>query len=328
MSVAALLSLEVRPSDMYEAHWTTAAMPSQTGRLAIVTGATSGIGYEAALALAAAGAHVVLAGRSEAKAQSAIASIRKTCPSGLLEFRLLDTASLASVRTFAGRWQAEGRSIDILLLNAGIASVPQREETQDGFERQLETNYLGHFALTGLLLDSIVPSAASRIVEVASLSHRSARIHFDDLQLRQSYAGQRAYGQSKLAMLMFGLELDRRLRAAGSPILSIPVHPGMAVTDIFRRGDRAGPVQRFAGKAIFRVLGQSAAKGALPLLFAASAPNAQSGTYYGPDRLWETRGHPAVAQVAPHARDRAAADRLWSASEMLTGVNRPFHGNS
>lgn len=305
---------------MSQTRWTLAEMPAQDGRTAIVTGATSGIGYEAARALARAGAQVVLAGRDAAKSEHAMASIRRSCPSAQVEFRALDTASLASVRAFAARWQAEARPIDLLLLNAGIASVPRREESPDGFERQLATNYLGHFALTGLLLDRIVPSAASRIVAVASLAHRAARIHFDDLQLRRSYTGQRAYGQSKLAMLMFGLELDRRLRAADSPIRSIPAHPGMAVTDIFRRGDRAGPVQRFAGHAIFTALGQSALDGALPLLFAATAPDAEGGLYYGPDRLWETRGHPAPARVAPHARARGEAERLWQATETLTGV--------
>lgn len=305
---------------MSQTRWTIADMPSQAGRTAIVTGATSGIGYEAARAMAKAGAHVVLAGRNAAKAERAMASIRQSYLSAQVEFRELDTANLASVRAFATRWQVDARPIDLLLLNAGIASVPQREESPDGFERQLAANYLGHFALTGLLLDWLVPRGTSRIVEVASLAHRSAKIDFDDLQLRRSYTGQRAYGQSKLAMLMFGLELDRRLKAARSPVRSIPVHPGMAVTDIFRRGDRAGPVQRFAGHAIFSVLGQSAEQGALPLLFAATAPDAQGGTYYGPDRLWETRGGPAPARAAPHAREQATTERLWRTSETLTEV--------
>lgn len=301
--------------------WTAADIPPQVGKLAIVTGATSGIGYEAARALAERGAWVILAGRDGAKAERAMASIRQGHSAARVEFRKLDTASLSSVRAFAARWQSEPRPIDILLLNAGIASVPRREESEDGFERQLATNYLGHFALTGLLLNHMVPSTASRIVEVASLAHRSARIHFEDLHLRRSYGGQRAYGQSKLAMLLFGLELDRRLRAAGSPVRSIPVHPGMAVTDIFRRGDRAGRVQRFAGHAIFSILGQSARDGALPLLFAATAPDAQGGTYYGPDRFWEIRGHPAVARVALHAREPAIGERLWQMSEKVTGVD-------
>ena len=279
--------------------WTAANIPSQTGRLAIVTGSTSGLGYEAATALASAGAQVVLAARDEAKAQGAMASIRRVHAGAQLEFRRLDTASLASVREFAARWRDGSPPIDILLLNAGISAVPQREETEDGFERQLATNYLGHFALTGLLLPSIKREASSRIVQVASIAHRRARLHLDDLQLKRSYSPMDAYGQSKLAMLMFGLELDRRLRAAGSPVLSIPAHPGVATTDIARRGDRAGPVQRLLGKTILGILGQSPAQGALPLLFAATSPDAKGGIYYGPGGFWEARGYPAAAKIAP-----------------------------
>lgn len=295
-------------------------MPSQVGRCAVVTGATSGIGYEAALALAGAGAEVVLAARDEAKAARALASIQARHPGARLTVQPLDTARLASVRAFGDRWRAEGRPIDILLLNAGIAAVPNREETADGFERQLGTNYLGHFALTGLLLPFVRREAASRIVPVASLAHRQGRIWFDDLQLKGSYGPQRAYRQSKLAMLMFGLELDRRLKAAGLPIRAIPVHPGAARTDVFRRGDRAGPVQRLAGHLIFSVIGQSAAQGALPLLFAATAPEAEGGAYYGPDGIWELQGHPTRADIAAHARDGSTAERLWSVSEALTGI--------
>jgi NAD(P)-dependent dehydrogenase (short-subunit alcohol dehydrogenase family) len=305
---------------MSQTRWTTRAMPSQAGRCAVVTGATSGIGYEAALALAGAGAEVVLAARDEAKAARALASIQARHPGARLTVQPLDTARLASVRAFGDRWRAEGRPIDILLLNAGIAAVPNREETADGFERQLGTNYLGHFALTGLLLPFVRREAASRIVPVASLAHRQGRIWFDDLQLKGSYGPQRAYRQSKLAMLMFGLELDRRLKAAGLPIRAIPVHPGAARTDVFRRGDRAGPVQRLAGHLIFSVIGQSAAQGALPLLFAATAPEAEGGAYYGPDGIWELQGHPTRADIAAHARDGATAERLWSVSEALTGI--------
>jgi NAD(P)-dependent dehydrogenase (short-subunit alcohol dehydrogenase family) len=305
---------------MSQTRWTTGSMPSQAGRCAVVTGATSGIGYEAALALAGAGAEIVLAARDAAKAERAMASIRQRYPGARLASQPLDTARLASVRAFGERWQTEGRPIDILLLNAGIATVPNREETEDGFERQLGTNYLGHFALTGLLLPFVRRDAASRIVEVASLAHRPGRIHFDDLQLSRSYGPQRAYRQSKLAMLMFGLELDRRLKAAGLPIRSVPAHPGAARTDVFRRGDRAGPVQQLAGHAIFSVIGQSAAQGALPLLFAATAPEAEGGGYYGPDGVWELKGSPARADIAAHARDKGTAERLWSVSESLTGI--------
>ncbi len=309
---------------MTDKNWTAADIPPQAGRLAIVTGATSGIGYETALALAGAGAHVVLAARDAKKAERTVASICKAHPRAQLEFGLLDTARLSSVRDFAAKWQNGNRAIDILVLNAGIASVPQREETEDGFERQLATNYLGHFALTALLLPRIKSDSASRIVQVASIAHRRGKLRFDDLQLKQSYGSGRAYAQSKLAMLMFGLELDRRLRAAGSPILSVPAHPGMAVTDVFRRGDRAGTIQRLAGKLIFGIVGQSAAQGALPILFAATSPDVRGGAYYGPNGFREIRGYPTAAAIEPHALDHQAAERLWSVSEELTGITYRF----
>lgn len=303
---------------MTRRRWTAADIPPQAGRVAIVTGSTSGLGYEVALALAGAGAKVVLAARNGAKAQRAIASIRQDHATAQLEFRRLDTASLASVRDFSAQWRNGGQPIDILVLNAGIFAVPQREETEDGFERQLATNYLGHFALTGLLLPSIKSDTSSRIVQVASIAHRQAQLHFDDLQLKRSYSPIAAYGQSKLAMLMFGLVLDRRLKSANSPVLSIPAHPGVAATDITRRGDRAGPFQRVLGRAIFSAIAQSAAQGALPLLFAAASPDAKGGVYYGPDGIQEARGYPAEAKIAPQALDQGAAARLWGASEELT----------
>lgn len=307
--------------------WTTAMIPPQAGRRALVTGATSGIGYEAALALAGSGAEIVLAARDAAKAERAAAAIRQAHPAALVEIRALDTARLASVRAFAAAWRAEGRPIDILLLNAGIAAVPRREETEDGFERQLATNYLGHFALTGLLLPSLRREsgrAPARVVAVASIAHRSGRIAFDDLQLRRAYGPQSAYRQTKLAMLMFALELDRRLRAARSPVRSIAAHPGVAATAIARRGDRAGPLAERIGAGLLRLVGQSAARGALPLLYAATAPEAEGGRYYGPDGPWEIRGHPAPATIEPHAGDPAAAARLWALSETLTDVTYPL----
>jgi NAD(P)-dependent dehydrogenase (short-subunit alcohol dehydrogenase family) len=305
---------------MGDRKWTTADIPPQVGRLAIVTGSTSGLGYEAALALAASGARVVLAARNEAKARHAMASIRQVHAGAQLEFRRLDTGSLASIREFSVLWHDAGQSVDILLLNAGIAAVLQREATEDGCERQFATNYLGHFALTGLLLPSVNQAPSSRIVQVASIAHRRARLDLDDLQLRRSYSPMGAYGQSKLAMLMFGLELDRRLRAAGSPVRSVPAHPGVASTDITRGGDRAGLVQRFLGKALFGIIGQSPAQGALPLLYAATSPDAKGGVYYGPDGFSEARGYPVEAKIASHALDRQTAARLWSTSEELTGV--------
>ncbi|MEA1833170.1 oxidoreductase [Methylobacterium durans] len=311
---------------MTKSRWSDADIPPQAGRLAIVTGATSGLGYEAARALAGAGARVVLAARDADKAARAMVSIRHVHPEARLDFRPLDTASLASVRAFADGWQAEAKPVDALLLNAGIASVPRREETADGFERQLGTNYLGHFALAGLLLPHLRPGPATRVVAVASIAHRSGRIHFDDLQLRHGYAPQVAYRQTKLALLMVALELDRRLRTAGSAVRALAAHPGLARTDITRRGDRAGPLARLAGRVIFGAIGQSAARGAGPILYAATAPEAEGGAYYGPDGFREFWGDPAVADVAPHARDADAARRLWALSEVLTGVRVPLPG--
>lgn len=299
--------------------WTTADMPAQDGRIAIVTGATSGIGYAAALALAGAGARVVLAARDRGRAEHAMAAIRRRHPHAALEAWSLDTASLSSVRSFAAAWRAQGRTVDILMLNAGIAWLPQRQETADGFERQFATNYLGHFALTGSLWPSLRPGAATRIVPVASIAHRRGSLRFDDLQFR-TYEARSAYRQSKLAMLMFGLELDRRLRAAGSEIRAIPVHPGIARTAIIHRGGGASHVQRQTGRVLFGLLGQSAGQGALPLLYAATAPDAEGGRYYGPSGIWEARGWPAPSEIAPHACDATDARRLWAISEKLTGI--------
>ncbi|ARO57645.1 short chain dehydrogenase [Methylorubrum zatmanii] len=297
--------------------WTAADIPSQAGRRAVVTGASAGLGFETARALAGAGAAVVLAVRDLEKGERAAAAIRREHPAAALSLRRIDTASLDSVRAFAAEWPAEW-AIDRLVLNAGIAAVPRREESVDGFERQLATNYLGHFALTGLLRPALSPSA--RVVSVSSVAHRSGRIRFDDLHWREIYGAQRAYRQSKLALLMFALELDQRLKAAGSGIASLAAHPGLARTEVFRRGDRAGAFQQGAGRAIFSLIGQPAAQGALPILYAATAPEAERGGYYGPDGVWEARGYPKPAAIAPQALDRAAAGRLWAVSETLTGV--------
>ncbi|MBB5765875.1 oxidoreductase [Methylorubrum rhodesianum] len=306
---------------MVRQRWTVADIPSQAGRRAVVTGASAGLGFETARALAGAGASVVLAVRDPEKGARAAAAIRREHPGAELSVRPIDTASLASVRAFARDWPAEA-TIDRLVLNAGIAAVPRREESVDGFERQLATNYLGHFALTGLLLPALSPSA--RVVSVASLAHRSGQIRFDDLHWRETYGAQAAYRQSKLALLMFALELDRRLKASGSGIASLAAHPGLALTEVFRRGDRAGAFQQGAGRVIFSLIGQPAAQGALPILYAAAAPEAERGGYYGPDGFWEARGFPKPASIAARALDRAAADRLWAMSETLTGVRFPL----
>lgn len=309
---------------MAERGFTTADIPAQAGRVALVTGASSGIGYETALALAGAGARVVLAVRDPRKGAGCAEAIARRHPQADLVVRELDTARLASVRALAARIGADGVPIDLLVLNAGIAAVPRREESADGFERQLATNYLGHFALTGLLLPHLRSSPATRVVAVASLAHRSGRIRFEDPHWRAGYGPQRAYRQTKLAMLMFAIELERRLRASGRPERALAAHPGLALTDVFRRGDRAGGFQQAVGRALFSLAGQSAARGALPILYAATAPAARGGGYYGPDGMREARGAPAPARIVPHAADPADAAWLWAMSEAMTGVRFAF----
>ncbi len=267
---------------------------------------------------------MVLAARDEAKAERCMASIRGEYTAANVEFWQLDTASLDSIRNFSSKWNDTGRKIDILILNAGIAYAPTREETVDGFERQFATNYLGHFALTGLLLPHIKRENGARIVEVASLSHARTTLKLDDLQLKNSYTTMDAYSQSKLATLMFGLELDRRLLAAGLSLASIPAHPGVAATGIMHAGGQAGTFNQEFAKIASGFHAQPASQGALPILFAATSHDALRGTYYGPDGSGETEGYPAEAKIAKHALNQQDAESLWSISEKLTGVKYVF----
>lgn len=296
-------------------------IPSQKGRIAIVTGATSGLGYETALALAKADAQVILAARNEEKANNTISHILKEYPQAKLKFMHIDTSSLSSVRSFAEQWYKENKRIDMLILNAGISNVPAREVTADGFERQFATNYLGHFALTGLLLPYMKEEKGSRIVFVSSLSHKRTQLRFDDLQLEKAYSPMIAYSQSKLAVLTFAFQLAARLKENGSPVSVIPAHPGVASTGITRGGDRVKPIIQKITKRMFGLVGQSAADGALPILYAATSPNAENGVFYGPDGKGERKGSPAPADFAPYAADRKIAGRLWNVSEELTGVH-------
>ena len=305
------------------AEWTTARMPSQAGKVAIVTGATSGIGFYTALALAGAGAMVVLAGRSEAKGRRACARIRARHPAAHVGFETMDLASLDSIAAFANRFAARRPSLDLLINNAGVMAVPEWRATADGFEMQFGTNYLGHFALTARLLPSLLRSRAARIVSVGSLAHRRGAIRFDDLQGEREYRPWRAYGQSKLAILIFALELQRRSETNGWPLISVAAHPGWAATDIHSSGPRMGRTglaERLLA-AVNPLVAQSAAEGALPILFAATSPDAEGGGYYGPNGWGELRGAPAPAEVAPQALDHAVAERLWAVSEALTGVS-------
>ncbi len=310
-------------------------IPNQAGRRIVITGANSGIGYPAARELARAGASVVLAARDRTKAETAIARLRSEVPGAKVEVGILDLASLASVRDFAARELDRGLALDVLVNNAGVMAPPKRLETKDGFELQFGTNVLGHFALTGLLMPAIEGAIANskaeltqapRIVFLASIAHKSGAIHFDDLQAKRSYKPMGSYQQSKLADLMLAFELDRRLKAKGSPVLSIAAHPGVSNTNLFHSGDfgsleRAG--RRFMGK-LFDLFLNSQEEGALPTLYAAVAPDAQSGGYYGPKGFQEMRGGDVGdAIVAPQAQDKAAAAQLWTACEELTGVRFP-----
>ena len=295
-----------------------ADIPSQLGRSAVVTGATGGLGYETALALARAGADVVLAGRDDRKGQAAIERIGREALGARVGYERLDLASLASIADFAERMQSRP-SLDMLINNAGVMALPRRQTTADGFEMQFGTNYLGHFALTARLLPLLRRASAPRVVCLSSLAHRAAFIDFNDLQGQRIYSPWKAYGQSKLAMLIFALELQRRSDAAGWNITSIAAHPGFARTGLFASGP--GGLTSLASDFAASLFGQSAADGARPILFAATKEDAKTGGYYGPGGLGEVRGSPAQALIMPQARDAATAAKLWDVSETLTGVS-------
>ena len=296
--------------------------PDLTGRTAIVTGATSGIGYEAALVLAANGADVTLAVRDTVRGEACAARIRAAHPRAKVSVSALDLASLSSVRMFAERTAQTTPRIDILLNNAGLGLQNKRALTSDGFERQFATNHLGHFALTGLLVPTLLQAPHPRVVTISSIAHRRGRIAFDDLQTERPYNGRVAYGQSKLANLMFALELDRRARAVGSRLVSVAAHPGVATTNFMASTGMPALLGRLANASI-SVLGQNAVRGALPGLYAATMRDVVGGQYWGPDGLMEVRGKPALAQIATQAQDREVWSRLWTVSEELTGVTYP-----
>jgi len=298
---------------------------SAPGR-AVVTGATGGLGYETAAGLARAGAHVVLAGRDAAKGQAALARLGRDVPGASVEFEMLDLANLASVHAFAGRMLAAQPALDTLVNNAGVMAPPARRTTADGFELQFGTNYLGHFALTARLMPALLRAeAGARVVQVSSVAHRRGRIAWDDLQSGRRYNPWAAYSQSKLAMLMFALELARRAKAQGWPLVSVAAHPGWAATDLIANGLGGGTpgVKSRLLDTGFRLVAQSAADGARPLVYAAASPDAQAGGYYGPAGFREIKGSPGPARVMPQAQDIAAAERLWAVSETLTGVGFP-----
>ncbi len=308
--------------------WTLADIPSQAGKRILITGANSGIGYYAALTLARKGAHVVMACRDRRKGEAALTRLTTEAPGTGTELAILDLASLASVRDFAARQLEGGRPIDVLINNAGVMAPPKRRETVDGFELQFGTNVLGHFALTGLLLPALQQAAtqsseAPRIVTIASIAHKRGRLNFDDLQYRQGYAPMKTYQQSKLANLMLALEMERRLRAVGSTILSVAAHPGVANTNLFQTGERSA-VENAARKVIGHLIGaflNTEAEGALPTLYAATSSAVTGGGYYGPQGFQEMCGDEiGPAKIAPQVKDGAAAARLWGVCEELSGV--------
>src|SRR6202789_2560809 len=299
--------------------WTTENIPSQAGRRAVITGSNSGIGFEAALALAHKGAELILPARTQAKADDAAARILKQVSNAKLHPEILDLAVQTSVHAFANRVieRFPGQSLDLLINNAGVMALPTREVTEDGFERQFATNYLGPFALTMLLLPSIKQIAGSRVVTVSSSASNQGKIEFDNLQSERVYKPMfQAYAQSKLADLIFAQELQRRLKGIGSPILSTAAHPGYAVTNLQADHLRLGLKILIAMVKPFFL--QNAAHGALPTLYAAVAAEAVAGGYYGPDGIAELKGYPTAVPIPKSALDGTVAKRLWAESERLT----------
>ena len=302
--------------------WTAADIPDLSDKLAIVTGANSGLGLETTRALARKGATVIMPCRSPDKAKAAVDElINDGIAPARLELRTLDLSSLASIRSFAEGVRASHAKLDLLINNAGVMALPY-SKTADGFEMQIGTNHLGHFALTGLLLDRLLASEGARVVTVSSLMHKGGSIRFDDLSWERGYRRWPAYCQSKLANLLFGFELQRRLEARGSSMLSLASHPGYAATNL----QAAGPRMRGASLAerIFtignRTVAQDAAGGALPSLYAATAADVRGGEYFGPGGMMEMKGSPRRVTATAKAHDREAAARLWTLSEELTGV--------
>lgn len=299
--------------------WTATNIPDQTGKRAIVTGGNSGIGLETARELARAHAHVTIATRNPQRGQEAADAIRAKLPDAAIESAVLDLADQASIRAFA---ESQTLPIALLINNAGVMAPPKRLTTKDGFELQFGTNHLGHFALTGLLMPQLSAAPSARVVTVSSIAHRGAQIYFDDLQAEQHYNAFARYRQSKLANLLFGLELQRWCERNHKNIISIVAHPGVTKSNLFRSGMGAkfGPAAAPLSAIFSLISGQATAKGALPTLYAATSPDAKGGAYYGPNGMGEIWGYPAPAKPEPQALDEAAARRLWKVSESLTGA--------
>ena len=295
-------------------------IPDLAGKTALVTGATGGLGYETARMLAEHGARVILAGRNTDKGNAALRRIRADTPEADIAFERVDLGSLASVTALAARLTSAGAPLHILVNNAGVMTPPTRQTTSDGHELQFGTNYLAHFALTAQLLPLLRQARTARVVSLGSVAARAGVINFDDLQSQANYRPMVAYSQSKLACVMFALELERRSVAAGWGITSIAAHPGISRTDLLHNAPGRTSLSGLARSYLW-FLFQPAAQGALPTLYAATAPEAKAGAYYGPASLGETRGAVALAQLPSRAGDLQGAERLWRVSEALAGVS-------
>ncbi len=302
--------------------WTSDDIPDLSGKTIVVTGGNSGIGYEAALEFARKRAKVILACRDLGKARTAADRITASSASADVEVMALDLSSLASIRAFSDAFHVQHHALHVLCNNAGVMAIPYRLTT-DGFEMQFGTNHLGHFALTGLLLDLLLATDGARVVNVASGAHRMGRMHFDDLQLKNGYGKWRAYGQSKLANLLFTSELQRKADSAGKKFLSVACHPGYAATNLQAVGPKmsGSSTMEYLSELGNRLLAQSAAMGALPTEYAATSPAVAGNDYIGPDGMGEFRGHPAKVGRSAAASDAASAKRLWEVSEQLTDVH-------
>ena len=300
------------------AKWTTEQIPDQSGRTAVVTGANSGLGLIAARELARKGARVVLACRNTEKGAAALEQIRAVAPAAELSLAQLDLGDLASVQAFAEGFRSDHDGLDLLINNAGVMAPP-RQLTADGFELQFGTNHLGHFALTGRLIGAMEGREDARVVTVSSIAARGGRIKFDDLQSERRYNRWAAYNQSKLADLMLALELDRRLRAAGSTVKSLAAHPGWSATNL--QSAAAPLIDRAFMRVVNATLAQSADAGTLPILYAATEPGLEGGVYIGPDGIGEFRGRPREVTPTAMALAEGAGVQLWTVSEELTGVS-------
>lgn len=300
-------------------NWTAASIPHRTEGLAVITGSTEGVGFEDALALSSAGWNVIIMGRNLRKGAEAIAKLRQINPKATVYFEQIDLANLSSINEFASKLNAKGQAINLLINNAGVMTPPKRLETADGFELQFGTNHIGHFALTASLLPLLRKATDARVVTVSSVANREAQINFDDLQSESSYSPMKAYAQSKLANLMFALEFQRQSEKHGWGISSLSAHPGISRTNLLITGAGQWSVAGLA-RTLLPFLFQPPAQGALPTLYAATSPEAKGGNYYGPNKLQETRGFPAIAKIPEQAKDIATAEKLWEISQKLAKV--------